>query len=177
MFFFLLLKEKKLENIDKLMAFGGLVFVDDAFFDLVKDPNLKINKGLGHARPHYFAVRDKFNENIYWVVPISSKVDKFDKTFNKKLQKGQPTDGLRKIKVRGQDRYLLFQDMFPVSINFLTVYSQSGTQVYLKEDRIDISSLEKQARKVIGLFNRNVHFVRPFVDTKRIIRILHDAGY
>lgn len=166
-----------MENIDKLMAFGGLVFVDDAFFDLVKDPYLKINKGLGRARPHYFALPDRFNENIYWVVPLTSKVGKFDKIFNKKLQKGHSTDGLRKVKVRGQDRYLLFQDMFPVSVDFLTIYSQAGTPVYLKEDRTDISSLDRQARKVIGLLNNNVHLVKPFVNTKRIIRILHEVGY
>ena len=58
---------------------GYLVFVKDEFFDLVKDPYLKINKGKNHKRPHYFAFKMRESKDMYWVAPLSSKVEKFDK--------------------------------------------------------------------------------------------------
>lgn len=58
--------------------FGSLVFVADDFFELVNDPFLRRNKGTGHSRPHYFAIQDKFESDIFCVVPLTSKIHKFD---------------------------------------------------------------------------------------------------
>lgn len=164
---------KDLKSVSKL---GGMVFVDDAFFEMVNDRYLKTNKGIGHLRPHYLAIQDIFNQDLYWVVPVTSKVDKFDRIFNSKIARNRPTDGLRKIKLRGQDRYLLFQDMFPVYGHYLTMYTQSNSEVYLKNDHEDIESLQHQARHVIGLLKRGVKFTKTSPDIKRILQILNNQN-
>ncbi|MFH7316652.1 type III toxin-antitoxin system CptIN family toxin [Weissella cibaria] len=92
---------------------GSLVFVADDFFELVNDPFLKTDKGTGHSRPHYFVIQDKFESDIFWVVPLSSKIQKFDRIVDRKIQANRPHDGLKKVKIRNREGYLLFQDMFP----------------------------------------------------------------
>ena len=56
---------------------GSLYFVSDDFFAKVQGPYLKIN--YEHTkRPHYFAFKDD-HTNLYWLVPCSSKTEKFER--------------------------------------------------------------------------------------------------
>lgn len=148
--------------------FGSLVFVVDDFFELVNDPFLKTNKGTGHSRPHYFAIQDKFESDIFWVVPLSSKIQKFDRIVDRKIQANRPHDGLKKVKIRNREGYLLFQDMFPTKKEYLTEYKQSGKTVQLKENN-DLNELTKQAYAVVGLLMKGVKFNKTQPNVKRIL--------
>ena len=79
------------------MQEGNLVFVSDDFFNLVNDPYLKINKGKGHSRPHYFAFKMRDYDDMYWVVPMTSRVRKFDRIVANKKAKKRPTDIFLKL--------------------------------------------------------------------------------
>ena len=70
--------------VDNNFRTGRLVFVDDDFFDLVQEPYLKINKGKGSQRPHYFAFKMNGQRDMYWVAPLTSRIEKFDKIVAKK---------------------------------------------------------------------------------------------
>ena len=61
---------------------GYLYFVSNDFFVKIQDPYLKINYE-NTKRPHYFALKDKHTE-LYWLVPCSSKVEKFERLLQKK---------------------------------------------------------------------------------------------
>lgn len=63
---------------------GGLYFISDAFFQKVQDPYLKINYE-DTKRPHYFAFNDNKN-GLYWLVPCSSKIEKFEQLIRKKQE-------------------------------------------------------------------------------------------
>lgn len=69
---------------------GSLYFISDAFFQRVQDPYLKINYE-NTKRPHYFAFHDS-STGLYWLVPCSSKVEKFEQIIQKKAESAQ-TDG------------------------------------------------------------------------------------
>lgn len=58
--------------------FEILVLIADHFLESVNDPFLKTNKWTGHSSPHYFAIQDNFESDIFCVVPLTSKVQKFD---------------------------------------------------------------------------------------------------
>ena len=58
--------------------FEILVLITDDFLESVNDPFLNTNKWIGHCRPHYFAIQDKFESDIFCVVPLTSKIHKFD---------------------------------------------------------------------------------------------------
>ena len=51
--------------------------IKDEFFDLVQDKYLMSNKEQGNYRPHYYAIQDRKNPKLYWMIPISSQAEKY----------------------------------------------------------------------------------------------------
>ena len=151
------------------MQEGNLVFISDDFFNLVNNPYLKINKGKGHSRPHYFAFKMRDYDDMYWVVPITSRVRKFDKIVKNKRARQKPTDIFLKTTVRGKERYMLFGDMFPVHEKYISEY-HSHKQI-MRINYKDIPKAHKEAEKVIGLLNCGIKFTQNSPDIKRITKI------
>ena len=60
-----------------LIRDGYYYHIKDEFFLLVNDSTLMSNKENGGYRPHYLAVKDAENPSIFWMVPVSSKYDKY----------------------------------------------------------------------------------------------------
>lgn len=81
---------------------GGLYFISDAFFQKVQDPYLKINYE-NTKRPHYFAFNDNKN-GLYWLVPCSSKIEKFEQLIRKKQEQHKSTDAIKIVK-----RYIILK--------------------------------------------------------------------
>ena len=63
---------------------GYLYHIKDEYFDVVDDDSLMQNHEKGKKRPTYFTIKDK---NILWFIPISSKVDKYKKIIDKKIER------------------------------------------------------------------------------------------
>ena len=63
---------------------GYLYHIKDEYFNVVNDDSLMQNHERGKKKPTYFTIRDK---DILWFVPISSKVDKYQKIITKKIEK------------------------------------------------------------------------------------------
>ena len=76
---------------------GSLYFVSNDFFTKVQDPYLKINYE-STKRPHYFAFYDS-KTSLYWLVPCSSKVEKFERLVQKKKEQHKPTDTIKIVKI------------------------------------------------------------------------------
>ncbi len=74
-----LCKEKNLK-----VQQGFSYHIKDEFFDLVKDKYLMSNKEGGNYRPHFYAVQDKKNLDLYWMIPISSQAQKYKVIIEKK---------------------------------------------------------------------------------------------
>ncbi len=58
---------------------GYSYHIKEDFFHKVQDKFLMSNKENGNYRPHYYAVKDKKNPDLYWMIPISSQVEKYKK--------------------------------------------------------------------------------------------------
>ena len=56
---------------------GKFYFIKDVFFEIFKEYKLMENKESGTKRPCYFCFKDKFNKEIIWFVPISTKYEKY----------------------------------------------------------------------------------------------------
>ena len=65
---------------------GKFYFIKDEFFKIFKEYKLMENKESGNKRPCYFCFRDKFNKEIVWFVPISTKYEKYEKIYEHKKQ-------------------------------------------------------------------------------------------
>jgi len=66
-----------------LIAEGYFYHVKDSFFILANDSMLMSNYENGGYRPHFFAIRDIDNADIFWMVPVSSQYQKFSALYQK----------------------------------------------------------------------------------------------
>lgn len=62
----------------------GFYIIKDKFFEDMQQPYLKGNKK--ESRPHYYCIRDNI-EGIYWMIPLSSKVEKYQRIIEQKARK------------------------------------------------------------------------------------------
>lgn len=155
---------------------GYFYFIKDKFFEIINDSELMQNKENGTKRPCYYCFRSKTSDKIIWFIPISTKVDKYKKIYNKKIQmqkrlgKNQSIDTLVFGYVSNTYSTFLIQNMFPVTENF--VESQ-----YIKNSvKIRISnSLQKEiiykANKVLNLYKHGMKKII-FPDIAMIEKIL-----
>lgn len=149
---------------------GYLYFVSDKFFNKIQDPYLKINYE-STKRPHYFAFQDE-STGLYWLVPCSSKVDKFEKLIQKKKDQNKPTDTIKIVKIQNKKAVLLFQDMFPVTISYIDSQYIRGGQPVRIADKKKVLELEKTAKKVCKILHRGVRFTPTQPDVLRIEKIM-----
>ncbi len=149
---------------------GNLYFVSDNFFAKIRDPYLKINYD-NTKRPHYFAFKDN-KTGLYWLVPCSSKIEKFEYLIRKKQEQHKPTDTIKIVKIFNRKTVLLFQDMFPVITKYIDgQYIKGGQPVRIADPKL-IQELEKNARKIINLLHRGVRFTPTQPDIIRIEKIM-----
>ena len=89
---------------------GYLYHIKDEFFDIVNDENLMTNHERGKKRPTYFTIKDK---DILWFIPLSSKVDKYKKIVNKKIEKYGVCNSILIKDILGNESAILIQNAFP----------------------------------------------------------------
>ena len=68
------------------MDTGHFYFIKDEFFLDFPDPYLMQNKGPSHDRPCFYAWKDTAT-GLYWMIPFSSKVQKFREIYQKKIRR------------------------------------------------------------------------------------------
>ncbi len=89
---------------------GYLYHIKDNFFDIVDDESLMANHERGKKRPTYFTIKDN---DILWFIPLSSKVEKYQKIINKKIEKYGYCNTIYIRKILNKDSVILFQNAFP----------------------------------------------------------------
>ena len=89
---------------------GYLYHIKDEYFDFVDDENLMQNHEKGKKRPTYFTIKDK---DILWFIPVSSKIDKYKKIVDKKIEKYGFCNTILIEKIFDEDSAILLQNAFP----------------------------------------------------------------
>ena len=89
---------------------GYLYHIKDEYFDNVNDDSLMQNHERGRKRPTYFTIKDK---DILWFIPVSSKVFKYQKIIDKKVEKYGFCNTIIIRKLADEDAAILLQNAFP----------------------------------------------------------------
>ena len=89
---------------------GYLYHIKDDFFDIVNDENLMTNHERGKKRPTYFTIKDN---DILWFIPLSSKVEKYQKIIDKKMEKYGVCNSILIRDILGNESAILIQNAFP----------------------------------------------------------------
>lgn len=145
---------------------GYLYHIKDEFFDIVNDENLMQNHERGKKRPTYFTIKDG---DILWFIPLSSKVEKYKKIVDKKIQKYGFCNTILIREVAGIEHAILLQNAFPTLEKYIDhVHIIEGNPIKvidtLKEEiTIKFKQMLKLKEKGINLF---------FTDIDRIKQIM-----
>lgn len=126
---------------------GKFYFIKNEFFDFFKDYNLMENKENGVKRPCYFCFRDKYEKDIIWFVPLSTKYDKYMKIYEYKKTKQKRIFNFVFGEVLGKKSVFLIQNMFPTTEKYIL-------SKYITEN-VDVEITEKVKKKIIA-YSRQV---------------------
>ncbi|WP_346874222.1 type III toxin-antitoxin system CptIN family toxin [Clostridium sp. UBA5988] len=146
---------------------GNFYFIKENYFKKFDDKFLMKNKeiinGVVHNRPCYYAIKDKKN-NIYWMIPISSKVDKYKKIYNEKIKKYGMCDTLHFGEVLGIEKAFLIQNMCPVTYEYINnEYCDAISNMPVRINNVLEKSVIGKAKRVLALQNQGKSFIFPDV--------------
>lgn len=157
---------------------GCFYFIKDSFFDIIDDLELMKNKENGHKRPCYYCFRSQEYENIIWFIPVSTKVEKYQKIYDYKLQKQiklgkKPSiDTIVFGNVANTYSAFLIQNMFPVTAEHIeSQYIKNKVAIRLS-NKLQTEIITK-ATKVLNLYNRGMKNII-FPNIEKILKQLLD---
>lgn len=152
------------------MTERGFYIIKDKFFKDMNDPYLKGNKEAN--RPHYYYLKED-ETGLIWMIPLSSRIDKYKKLMNKKIEKGRPCDIIHIIKLdNGKESAFLIQDMFPTTEKYIErEYTINNNHLMVTSEHSAIE-IEKKAKKVMNMLKKGIKFTPTQPDVIKIINKL-----
>ena len=120
------------------------------------------NHEKGKKRPTYFTIKD---ENILWFIPISSKIDKYEKIIDKKIKRYGFCNTIIIRRIADKNAAILLQNAFPTLEKYIDhVHTVDGIPLSVPTDlQREIKSLFKN---MMGLKKRGVNLF--FTDIDKI---------
>lgn len=144
----------------------GLYIVKEKIFTDMNESFLKFNKE--ENRPHYYCFQDK-KTGLFWLIPLSKKIDKYRKIIQSKEAKGKPCDILHILKLdNGKESVFLIQDMFPITENYIErEYTINGNHLRVTSEHA-AKTINRKAKKVLSLLKRGIKFTPTQPDVMKI---------
>lgn len=133
------------------MEENKLYFIKDEYFNKYVAKTSSVNKNPDengeHNRPCYYAFKEG---NIYWMIPISSQVDKYEQEYQKSVDKYGLCDSISFVYIKGNKNAALIQNMIPVIDKYIDkIYVYAGTNVPIEINEKKKKELNAKARKVV----------------------------
>lgn len=143
---------------------GTFVFLSNDYFLDFPDDKLMKNKevvdGKLHDRPCFYAFTLPENENIYWVIPFSSRTDKYHKIFDKKIEKYHKCDTIVFGEVIGHEKAFLIQNMCPVTEKYINaVYIDTRAKMPVRLENPLAKTIETKAKSVLQKQRRGIPLI------------------
>ena len=137
------------------MDIGKLYFIKDDFYERFKNCGLLENKevinGKEHNRPCCYLFQFSHEDNnIYWMIPISSKVQKYKMQYQKSINKYGICDNISFGYILGEETAFLPQNLFPVTKEYINnIYLDKNTSLPITIPANLMAELNGKARKKI----------------------------
>ncbi len=147
---------------------GYSYHIKDEFFDMVQDKYLMSNKEQGNYRPHYYAIQDKKNLELYWMIPISSQTEKYTKIIESKKKRYGKCNTIVIGLFAGKENAFLIQNAFPITQKYFDhvhTIQQKPITVHKKLDKLLVENLNE----VLAMHNRGIKLIFTDIDTIRNI--------
>ena len=132
------------------MEVGRLYFIKDEFYDRFEKYGLLSNRGEGHNRPCCYMFKIHKEDNVFWMIPVSSQVEKYEKIYAHAVERYGVCDNIEFGYVLGKKNAFLPQNMFPVTIEYIDKeYLDPNTGKPITMSRDFIAKLNAKARKKV----------------------------
>ena len=130
-------------------------FIKDKFFKFADDKHLLLNKENNHSRPCFLIAQEK--GKIFWLVPISSKIEKYKKLFLKKKEKYGFCNTIVFGTMLNKDCAFLLQNMFPVTEKYiLKQYVIGKFKIPVKIENELADEIIEKSQKILSLVRKGV---------------------
>lgn len=139
---------------------GYLYHIKDEFFDTVNDDNLMANHEKGKKRPTYFTIKDK---DILWFIPLSSKVEKYEKIVNNKIKRYGFCNTILIEKIFDRKTAILLQNAFPTLEKYIDHIDNIPAKVPETLSKIILKKFKKLMKlkdKGINLFFTDIDKIK-----------------
>lgn len=148
---------------------GYSYHIKNEFFDLVQDKYLMSNKENGNYRPHYYAIQDKKNAELYWMIPISSQVEKYKKIAEEKKKRYGKCNTIVFGLFAGKENAFLIQNTFPIIAKYfdhIHTIQEQPVVIHRKLNKLLVENLNE----VLAMYNRGIKLT--FTNIKEIRAIM-----
>lgn len=151
---------------------GYVYHIKDEYFKKVNDPNLMQNKENGNYRPTFYCIRDK-KTSLLWLVPLSSRVEKYLAIYEKQLKKYGNCLTIVIGEYDGKPAAFLLQNMFPITEKYLDhIHTRNNNPVPVK---FSIQSeVRTKMKRILQLHARGKKIV--FSDISKLQALMLDES-
>ncbi|SJN46051.1 hypothetical protein FM115_11525 [Marinilactibacillus psychrotolerans 42ea] len=123
--------------------------IDDKYFDRFKDPEMMWNKE--EKRPYYYALKVKNQEDLYFLVPATSQVEKYQRIMKSRTADDKRNDMFHILKIGGRDNVLLLNKMIPVPAKYIKrAYTMNNIPLKVVRNQ-DIEEVNRKAKRIVNL--------------------------
>ena len=148
------------------MELKHFYFLANQYFIDFPDPFLMNNResinGTRHDRPCFYAFQDPHTK-LFWMIPFSSRVSKFQRIFQTKTIKNGRCDTIVFGDVLGQQKAFLIQNMCPVDESYIrNEYLDEANKPVRISGSLE-KELEQKAFKVLNLQRKGKKLIFPDV--------------
>lgn len=138
---------------------GYVYHIKDEYFAKVNDPNLMQNKENGNYRPTFYCLRDE-KTSLLWLVPLSSRVEKFQAIYDKQIKKYGNCLTIVIGEYDGKQAAFLLQNMFPITEKYLDhLHTRNNNPVPVKYSIQ--TEVNKKMKRILQLHTHGKKIVFP----------------
>lgn len=143
------------------MDIGHFYFLKDEYYERFSECGLLMNKGEHHKRPCFYAFQDG-KTDLFWLVPLSSKVEKYRRIYESKVANNRKCDTIVFGEFLGKENVFLIQNICPVSDEYVeSEYVVTKDKVPAKINALLETEIITKAKRVIALARHGVKVVYP----------------
>lgn len=157
--------------MDTTMTFAesGLYIISNSYF--LDFPSIRHMDNKHESRPYYYAVKD--DGGLFWMVPISHKVEKYADKIRRDEQRHQRSIFCYIAKLKGEDRAFLTGNVIPVSSKYIKRPFSVNHVPYVLKNQADAAEIRYRVMRYIALVKEGK--LTPVVDILRIAEQLKNT--
>lgn len=148
---------------------GYVYHINDDYFAKVQDDKLMQNKESGTYRPTFLCLEDHNNPGLLWVVPMSTRVEKYQSIRDKQIEKRGECLSIIIGDYDGKRAAFLLQNMFPITKKYLDhIHTRNGNPVPVKRSVArEVRTNMQKLRQLVYIGKKVV-----FPDIRRLERLM-----